>query len=139
MLVDDADRQALSDFTCTALQLANFWQDVSDDYHKGRIYLPLEDLRRHQVAKGDIAAADQTLRFPAMNRRRSAGLKQRRRCVAGISLGFGSVVARADGAACEECRGAREQGGADAVHLAANSLRFHQPPPSAWNNAMVSP
>ncbi len=30
----DADRQALSDFTCTALQLANFWQDVSADYFK---------------------------------------------------------------------------------------------------------
>jgi len=27
------------------LQLANFWQDVSVDYAKGRIYLPLEDLR----------------------------------------------------------------------------------------------
>ncbi len=36
----DAERQALSDFTCTALQLANFWQDVSVDYAKGRIYLP---------------------------------------------------------------------------------------------------
>src|ERR1700756_2060298 len=39
----DPERQQLSDFTCTALQLANFWQDVSLDYDKGRIYLPLED------------------------------------------------------------------------------------------------
>ena len=31
----DAERQQLSDFTCTALQLANFWQDVSADYEKG--------------------------------------------------------------------------------------------------------
>ncbi len=38
----DTERQELSDFTCTALQLANFWQDVSVDYAKGRIYLPLE-------------------------------------------------------------------------------------------------
>ena len=38
----DPERQRLSDFTCTALQLANFWQDVSVDYAKGRIYLPLE-------------------------------------------------------------------------------------------------
>jgi squalene synthase HpnC len=44
----DAERQALSDFTCTALQLANFWQDVSADYAKGRIYLPLEDVRAYQ-------------------------------------------------------------------------------------------
>ena len=49
----DAERQQLSDYTCTALQIANFWQDVSRDYEKGRIYLPLEDLapirreRRH--------------------------------------------------------------------------------------------
>ena len=37
----DPERQQLSDSTCTALQLANFWQDVSPDYDKGRIYLPL--------------------------------------------------------------------------------------------------
>jgi squalene synthase HpnC len=47
----DAERQMLSDFTCTALQLANFWQDVSADYLKGRIYLPLEDLRRFGVSE----------------------------------------------------------------------------------------
>lgn len=34
----------LSDATCTALQLANFLQDVRRDYEKGRIYLPLEDM-----------------------------------------------------------------------------------------------
>ncbi len=51
----DAERQALSDFTCTALQLANFWQDVSADYAKGRIYLPLDDLRRFGVSEDDIA------------------------------------------------------------------------------------
>ncbi|MCU1304663.1 MAG: Squalene/phytoene synthase [Candidatus Sulfotelmatobacter sp.] len=50
----DAGRQQLSDFTCTALQLANFWQDVSVDYAKGRIYLPLEDLRRYSVSEEDI-------------------------------------------------------------------------------------
>jgi squalene synthase HpnC len=52
----DAERQQLSDFTCTALQLANFWQDVSADYEKGRIYLPLEDLRRFSVTEADIAS-----------------------------------------------------------------------------------
>ena len=51
----DTERQRLSDFTCTALQLANFWQDVSVDYEKGRIYLPLEDLRRFGIAEDDIA------------------------------------------------------------------------------------
>lgn len=51
----DAERQQLSDFTCTALQLANFWQDVSVDWRKGRVYLPLEDLRRFGVSEAQIA------------------------------------------------------------------------------------
>jgi squalene synthase HpnC len=51
----DAERQALSDYTCTALQLANFWQDVVTDYGKGRIYLPLESLRKFGVTEKDIA------------------------------------------------------------------------------------
>ena len=64
----DAERQALSDFTCTALQLANFWQDVSLDYEKGRIYLPLEDLHRFNVQEGDIAAVLNTGSFCSMMR-----------------------------------------------------------------------
>jgi squalene synthase HpnC len=42
----DERRRRLSDATCTALQLANFWQDVSRDLWKGRIYIPLEDMER---------------------------------------------------------------------------------------------
>src|SRR5208282_2919714 len=38
----DAERQRLSDTTCTALQLANFWQDVAVDLEKDRVYIPLE-------------------------------------------------------------------------------------------------
>jgi squalene synthase HpnC len=64
----DTERQALSDFTCTALQLANFWQDVSVDYSKGRIYLPLEDLNRFGVAQTDIASAQNTPAFCEMMR-----------------------------------------------------------------------
>jgi len=59
----DAERQALSDCTCTALQLANFWQDVSVDYAKGRIYLPLEDLGRFRVSEADLAAQRNTAQF----------------------------------------------------------------------------
>ena len=51
----DAERQQLSDLTCTALQLANFWQDVSVDFAKGRLYLPLEELRQHAVSESEIA------------------------------------------------------------------------------------
>jgi squalene synthase HpnC len=46
----------LSDATCTGLQLANFWQDVARDFAIGRVYLPLEDLRRFGVAEADLAA-----------------------------------------------------------------------------------
>jgi squalene synthase HpnC len=64
----DAERQALSDFTCTALQLANFWQDVSVDYGKGRIYLPLEDLTHFGVKEEEISAATNTAAFCEMMR-----------------------------------------------------------------------
>ena len=64
----DAERQELSDYTCTALQLANFWQDVSVDYANGRVYLPQEDLRRFEVTEDDIAAQRNTSAFCDMMR-----------------------------------------------------------------------
>jgi squalene synthase HpnC len=62
----DEQRQKLSDYTCTALQLANFWQDVSVDYQKGRIYLPLESLRKFGVTEAEIAAQRNTASFCSM-------------------------------------------------------------------------
>jgi squalene synthase HpnC len=59
----DAERQRLSDYTCTALQLANFWQDVAVDYGKGRIYLPLDSLARFGVNESDIAQRRATPQF----------------------------------------------------------------------------
>ena len=50
----DEERQRLSDATCTALQLANFWQDVSRDLEKGRIYVPLDRAAAHGVTEGQI-------------------------------------------------------------------------------------
>src|SRR5438477_794769 len=64
----DRERHELSDFTCTALQLANFWQDVSVDYAKGRIYLPLEDIQHYKVCERDIAATQNTASFCEMMR-----------------------------------------------------------------------
>jgi squalene synthase HpnC len=64
----DAERHELSDFTCTALQLANFWQDVYRDFLKGRIYLPLEDFRRFGVVEDDIANRRATPQFLEMMR-----------------------------------------------------------------------
>jgi squalene synthase HpnC len=62
----DQERQQLSDYTCTALQLANFWQDVAVDYGKGRIYLPLESLAKFGVSESDIAERRATPQFLEM-------------------------------------------------------------------------
>jgi squalene synthase HpnC len=50
-------RLELSDRVCTALQLAEHWQDVAEDLARGRIYLPQEDLRRFGVTDDDLRAA----------------------------------------------------------------------------------
>ena len=59
----DSERQTLSDFTCTALQLANFWQDVSADAQKGRIYIPREDMEAFGVDEVDVLARRLTRSF----------------------------------------------------------------------------
>ena len=50
----DAERRRLSDAACTALQLANFWQDVTRDLEKGRVYIPLEDMAAHGYRLEDL-------------------------------------------------------------------------------------
>jgi squalene synthase HpnC/squalene synthase HpnD len=62
----DEARQKLSDFTCTALQLANFWQDVSRDLEKGRIYIPLEALAAHRLTEEDIVSKRFDARYTAL-------------------------------------------------------------------------
>jgi squalene synthase HpnC len=52
----DPERQRLSDATCTALQLANFWQDVTVDLLKDRVYIPLEIMERHGYPVEDLLA-----------------------------------------------------------------------------------
>ena len=43
--IDDEHSLSQSDSICSALQLINFWQDLSVDLPRGRCYLPLSDLR----------------------------------------------------------------------------------------------
>jgi squalene synthase HpnC len=50
----DEERQRLSDATCTALQLANFWQDVTVDLEKDRVYLPLAVLETHGYTVAEL-------------------------------------------------------------------------------------
>ena len=64
----DAERHRLSDFTCTGLQLTNSWQDVAEDFDKGRVYLPQEDLRRFGVTEAMIAGKRATPEFRELMR-----------------------------------------------------------------------
>ncbi|MDQ2776896.1 MAG: squalene synthase HpnC [Acidobacteriota bacterium] len=59
----DAERQRLSDYTCTALQLANFWQDVTVDMQKGRVYLPLDLFAQHAYSVDEMFALKFDSRF----------------------------------------------------------------------------
>jgi len=60
------EKFALSDATCSALQLANFWQDVSLDYGKERVYLPQEDMQRFGVTEEMIQKRTVTPEFRAL-------------------------------------------------------------------------
>jgi squalene synthase HpnC len=62
----DEERFRLSDATCSALQLANFWQDVRVDFAKGRVYFPQEDMQRFGVSDETIAAGIATTGFRAL-------------------------------------------------------------------------
>lgn len=62
------DRARLSDQVCTALQLANFWQDVARDFAIGRVYLPEEDRLRFSYTDEDLAAQRFTPAFAELLR-----------------------------------------------------------------------
>jgi len=66
--VDSASSHRASDAICTALQLANFWQDVAIDWQKDRVYLPQEDLARFGVTEAHIAQARTDESWRAMMR-----------------------------------------------------------------------
>ena len=58
--IHDADALRMSDHICTALQLINFWQDLSQDIPRGRFYLPLESCAEFGVSKTDLLNLKQT-------------------------------------------------------------------------------
>ena len=59
----DEERARLSDKVCTALQLANFWRDVVEDFGRGRRYLPGDQMRRFGVTDEDLLARRFTPEF----------------------------------------------------------------------------
>ena len=72
----DAGRQQLSDATCTALQLANFWQDVRRDLEKGRIYIPLDALAAHGLTEADIVERHFDARYVSLMKELIARTRQ---------------------------------------------------------------
>jgi squalene synthase HpnC len=63
----DAQRQRLSDFTCSALQLANFWQDVRRDlFELDRIYIPADSMQRFGVTETQLRSGTCDDRFRAL-------------------------------------------------------------------------
>src|ERR1700729_2821645 len=68
----DAECFALSDYTCSALQLANFWQDVREDFARGRIYLPQDAITAAGADEATIANSRATPAFRALMREQIA-------------------------------------------------------------------
>jgi squalene synthase HpnC len=64
----DSERQRLSDFTCTALQLTNFWQDIATDVKKNRVYLPLDLVSNCDYTIEELFALKYDDRFEAIMR-----------------------------------------------------------------------
>ena len=63
---NDEERFCLSDATCSALQLANFWQDVRVDFAKDRVYIPQDDMQRFGVTDATIQQGTATAEFRAL-------------------------------------------------------------------------
>jgi squalene synthase HpnC len=69
------ERRALSDATCTGLQLVEFWQDLGEDAANDRVYAPLEDIERFGYSVDQLMAGEndqafiQLMRFEAARTR----------------------------------------------------------------------
>lgn len=63
---NDPEKVDLSDATCTALQLVNILQDISEDYRRGRIYLPAREMEQFGVSEAMIAAEQDTPELQAL-------------------------------------------------------------------------
>ena len=84
-------RERLSDLVCTALQLAEHWQDVAEDLRAGRVYLPAEDLAAHGVTEADLAApsaSPQVRVLIAAEVRRATGLLDEGAPIVGTLRGY---------------------------------------------------
>ena len=128
-------RERLSDLVCTALQLAEHWQDVAEDLRAGRVYLPGEDLARHGVTEADLAAPSASPQVRALIEfevRRAAGLLDEgaphRRHAARLRPGGGGRV-----------RGRRPGGPRRHHRERLRRARRHPPPAQAPRGGRTAP
>ncbi len=128
---------AASDAICSALQYANFWQDVGVDWSKGRVYLPQEDLARFGVTDDAIARAEADARFRDLmafetGRTRALlesgrpllrGLPWRARLeIGGVLAGGHRVLDRIDAVGGDVFRARPALGGLDWMRVALSAL-----------------
>ncbi|MDE2094304.1 MAG: squalene synthase HpnC [Burkholderiales bacterium] len=130
-----------SDAICTALQLTNFWQDLSVDTRRGRLYLPAADCARHGVAAQDLLDRRDTPNVRALVAEMVAWARER--MVAGAPL-----VHAIAGRAGWELRlvvqgGLRVLERIDAIDCATlrvrPTLRWHDAPSMLWRALRMSP
>ncbi len=129
----DEVRQRLADQTCIGLQLANFWQDVSVDLQKGRVYIPQEDLRRFGYHESDLRAGVVNEAFRALMRfevNRARELFERGRALESL----------VDRRARLDVRLFRLGGEAvlDAIEAANYDVLSRRPRVSRWNKAWLA-
>jgi squalene synthase HpnC len=88
----DAGCCAQSDAICSALQLANFWQDVAIDFAKGRVYIPQAEMRRFDLTLDDIAARRVDARWTALMRALTARARTMLSCGAPLARALGGRI-----------------------------------------------
>ena len=131
--VTDSVSLTQSDHICTALQLINFWQDLSTDIPRGRFYLTHADCAAHGVAQSDLLALRQTPSATALiadNVRRARATMQ-----AGSAL-----VKRVPGRAGWELRGV-VQGGLrilDKIEAMGFATLNARPKLTAWDAPVIA-
>lgn len=101
--VDDPAALAESDAVCTALQLINFWQDLSVDLPRGRIYLPLDACAAHRVDEATLFAQVDTPATQALVASQAAWARE-------LMLGGAPLARRVPGRAGWELRAVIEGG-----------------------------
>ena len=139
--IRDAAALRESDAICTALQLANFWQDLSIDTRRGRLYVPLADCERHGVSADDLLAGTdgpaartlvaELLRWTRALMHEGAPLVHRIGGRAGWEL---RLVVQGGLRILERI----EQGGFDALQRRPR-LRWHDAPVLAWRALSMRP